>query len=72
MIVVYRNGQRIVITGWRAWLIVGAAVSFAALVVVAAIALLLGIALTIGTILLFAVPLAIVLALIMRAVLPKQ
>jgi hypothetical protein len=72
MIVIYRDGQRTVITGWRAWLIVGAAVSLAALVVVAALGLLLGIALTIGTILLFAVPLAFVLAVIMRAVLPKQ
>jgi hypothetical protein len=44
----------------------------AALVVVAALGLLLGIALTVGTILLFAVPLAFVLAVIMRAVLPKQ
>jgi hypothetical protein len=66
MIVVYRNGERVVIGGWRAWLIVGPAVLVAALIMVALISLMLGIALTVFTILLFVVPLAIGLALVVR------
>ncbi|MDB5600724.1 MAG: hypothetical protein JWN71_2768 [Xanthobacteraceae bacterium] len=66
MIVIYRNGERVVISGWRAWLIVGPAVLVAALIVVALISLMLGIALTIFTVLLFVVPVAIALALLVR------
>jgi hypothetical protein len=67
MVVIYRNGERVVISGWRAWLIVGPAVLIAALVVVALISLLLGLALTIFTVLLFVVPVAIALALLVRS-----
>jgi len=56
MIVIYRNGQRTVITGWRAWLVTAVAVSIAAL----------------SVILLFAIPVAIALALIANAVMPKR
>ena len=71
MIVINRNGQRTVITGWRAWLIVGPAMLFAALLVVAVISLLLGIAITLGTIVLFGLPLAIVLGLIVHFLAPS-
>jgi hypothetical protein len=66
MLVIYRNGKRVVVSGWRAWLIVAPAVLIAALVVVAVISLLLGIALTVFTVLLFVVPVAIALALLVR------
>jgi len=72
MIVIERDGRRTVISGWRAWLIYGTVGALAALILVAVIGLILGIALTIGTFLLFALPLAFVFALIMRALLPKQ
>jgi hypothetical protein len=72
MIVIYRNGERVVLSGWRAWLIVGPAVLIAALIVVAAISLLLGLALTIFTVLLFVIPVAIVLALLVRVFSPKR
>jgi hypothetical protein len=60
MIVIYRNGERQVISGWREWLmwIVGAAV-FAVVV-----SLMLGLALTLFTIAIFTIPIAFVLALI--------
>ena len=48
MIVIYRNGVRTVLTGWRAWL------------------LMLGFALTLLTLALFALPLAILLALLIQ------
>jgi hypothetical protein len=72
MIVVYRNGQRTVITGWRAWLIVGSAMLLAAVVTLAVVSLLLGIAITVATIALFGLPLAIALALILRFFQPKR
>lgn len=60
MIVLYRNGEKTVITGWRAWLILLAV----ALGVVVIGALVLGFALTLLTLALFAIPVAIGLALI--------
>lgn len=60
MIVINRNGERQVITGWREWLIWLAA--GAVLVVLGCLAL--GFALTLFTIAIFTLPLAIVLALI--------
>ena len=71
MIVIYRNGERVLITGWRAWLMTAVGVLLVALAVVMVATLLLGFALTIGTILLFAVPLAVVLGLIARLVMPR-
>ncbi len=60
MIIFYKNGEQRVITGWREWLIwLAAAVS---LVVLACLAL--GFALTLFTIAIFALPVAIVLALL--------
>ena len=60
MIVLYRNGEQRVITGWREWLIWLA--TGVILVVLACLAL--GFALTLFTIAVFALPVAIVLALI--------
>ncbi len=60
MIVLYRNGEQRVITGWREWLIWLAAGVI--LVVLACLAL--GVALTLFTIAIFALPVAIVLALL--------
>ncbi len=60
MIVLYRNGERQVISGWREWLIwIAAAAIF---VVVACLAL--GFALTLFTVAIFTIPIAFVLALI--------
>jgi hypothetical protein len=64
MIVIQRNGQTTVITGWQAWLI-GAAAFVVATALVAVFAFVwLGIALTVGALLLIAVPVAIGIALI--------
>lgn len=60
MIVIYRNGERQVISGWREWLIWIAA----ALMIVVLGSLMLGLALTFFTIFLFALPIALGLALI--------
>jgi hypothetical protein len=66
MLVVYRNGQRTVIRGWRAWLIFLSAALLAALILVTLISLLLGVALTATVFVLFGLPLAIALALILQ------
>lgn len=60
MIVLYRNGEKTVITGWRAWLILLAVA--VGLVVIGA--LLLGFALTLVSLAIFAIPVAVVLALV--------
>ena len=60
MIILYRNGEKRVISGWREWLIWLAVA--AVIVVVGSLAL--GIALTLFTIALFAIPIAVALALI--------
>ncbi len=64
MIVITRNGETTVYTGWRAWLIVGLASIVAAAVIVVVAFLMLGLAITLAAILVFVVPVAIVLALI--------
>lgn len=60
MIIFYKNGEQRIITGWREWLIWLAA--GAILVVLACLAV--GFALTLFTIAIFALPVAIVLALL--------
>jgi hypothetical protein len=64
MIVITRNGQTTVYTGWRAWLIVAAASVATAVAIVVIAFLMFGIAVTLAALLLFAVPLAVVLALV--------
>ena len=59
MIVIYRNGERQVISGWREWLFWLAAA--AVIVVLGCLAL--GFALTLFTVAIFALPIALVLAL---------
>jgi hypothetical protein len=64
MIVIQRNGQTTVISGWRAWLI-GAAVSLVAILVIGLVAfVMLGVALTVGAVLLVVVPVVAGVALI--------
>lgn len=60
MIVIYRNGERQVISGWREWLFWLAAA--AVIVVLGCLAL--GFALTLFTVAIFALPIALVLALL--------
>lgn len=60
MIVIYRNGERQVISGWREWLIWIAAA--AVLVVLTLLGL--GLALTFFTIAIFTIPVAFVLFLV--------
>ncbi|MGH6768293.1 MAG: hypothetical protein ACRECO_04645 [Xanthobacteraceae bacterium] len=64
MIVINRNGQRTVITGWREWVILLPAMFLIALAVLALLGLALGLAATLITLVLIALPVAIVLALI--------
>jgi len=64
MIVITRNGQTTVITGWRAWLI-GTAAFVAATALLFVIAfVMLGVAITVGAVLLIVVPVAIGVALL--------
>jgi hypothetical protein len=71
MVVIYRNGQRTVISGWRAWLMVLPAVLLAALSIIVVFALFLGIALTVATILVFGLPIAAALALVVYLMRPR-
>lgn len=67
MIVINRNGQAVVITGWRAWLI-GAVAFVAGVLLFGVIAfVMLGVAITLGAVLLIAVPTAIVVAFLASA-----
>jgi hypothetical protein len=67
MIVINRNGQPTVITGWRAWLI-GAVAFVAGVLLFGVIAFfMLGVAVTVGAILLIAVPAAIIVAFLASA-----
>ena len=67
-IVYYRNGVPVVITGWRAWVIIFAATS----IVVVVGFLMLGVALTLFTLFLFGLPLAIALAFISSLVMARR
>jgi hypothetical protein len=67
MIVIERNGETTVITGWRAWLL-GAGLLVVTTLVVGVVAfLLLGVAITVGAVLMIVVPVAIGLALLASA-----
>jgi hypothetical protein len=72
MIVIVRNGQRIVIGGWQAWLIVVPALLLIAACLVVVLGLVLGIALSVASFLLFAIPVALVLGLIYQAFQPRR
>lgn len=64
MIVVTRNGQTVVLTGWRAWLAGAVALVFAWGAFALVAALVIGIGLTFGTLMLLAVPAVIGVALL--------
>jgi hypothetical protein len=66
------NGNRIVFTGWRAWLLGLPVILFLSMVGVVIVLLAIGAALTLGTILLFGIPIALVAALIVYLVVPRQ
>ena len=64
MIVIQRNGETTVITGWRAWL-VGAVMFVAATAVIGLVVfLMLGVAITVGAMLMIVVPVAVGVALL--------
>ena len=71
MIVIQRNGQTTVITGWRAWVL--AAVLFVGLTLLMAVIafVVLGIAVTLGAALLIVVPVAIGVAIIASLFQPR-
>jgi hypothetical protein len=62
MIVIEKNGQRTVVTGWRAWLL-AIGVTLSAVALLGALAFVfLGMALTVGAVMLVVLPLAIIAA----------
>jgi hypothetical protein len=67
MIVIERNGQTTVITGWRAWLIGAVAFAGATLLLALLAFVAFGLAITVGAVLLIAVPVAIGVALVASA-----
>lgn len=64
MIVISRNGERVVITGWRAWLVGALAVVVAWLVLALFLFAWIGAAITVGLILLLAAPALLIAALL--------
>jgi hypothetical protein len=64
MIVIQRNGETTVITGWRAWLIGAAAFVVATLLIGVLAFVVLGVAITVGAVLMIVIPVAVGLALI--------
>ena len=64
MIVIQRNGQTTVITGWRAWLVGAVAFVVATLLTGLMVFVLLGVAVTVGAVLMIVIPVAVGLALI--------
>lgn len=67
MIVINRNGQPTVITGWRAWLIGAVAFVAGVLLFGVIVFVMLGVAITVGAVLLVVVPTAIVIAFLASA-----
>lgn len=72
MIVITRNGQTTVITGWKAWLIGAVAFVVTTALVALFVFVALGIALTATVLLFIAVPVAIGVALIGSAFRPRS
>ena len=64
MIVIQRNGQATVITGWRAWLVGAVAFVVATLLMAVMVFVMLGVAITVGAVLMIVIPVAVGLALI--------
>jgi hypothetical protein len=72
MIVIVRNGRRVVISGWQAWLVALPVLLLVAALVVVVLGLVLGIALSVASFLLFAIPVLLVLGLIFQALQPRR
>jgi uncharacterized membrane protein len=66
MIVINRNGQRTVITGWREWAVMLPAMFLIAVLILALFFFLLSVAFTVMTLLLIGVPIAVILVLIVQ------
>jgi hypothetical protein len=64
MIVIQRNGQATVITGWRAWLVGAVAFVVATLLMAVMVFVMLGVAITVGAVLMIVIPVAVGLGLI--------
>jgi hypothetical protein len=64
MIVIQRNGQATVITGWRAWLVGAVAFIVAILLMAVMVFVMLGVAITVGAVLMIVIPVAVGLGLI--------
>jgi hypothetical protein len=66
------DNKKILITGWRAWLIGLPILAVVAIVLAAVAMLVLGVALTVGTVLLIGVPIALLLWVLARLVFPRN
>jgi hypothetical protein len=64
MIVIQRNGQTTVVTGWRAWLLGAAAFAVVSVVLALVFFVVLGVAITVGAVLLIVIPVLIGIALL--------
>jgi hypothetical protein len=67
MLVIQRNGQTTVITGWRAWLLGGVALAGTALLLAAITFVMVGVAVTLGVVLMIVLPLVIGAAILASA-----
>lgn len=64
MIVISRNGQTTIVTGWRAWLLGSAAIGLAWLVLAAIMFIWIGAAVTLAAILLLTIPAVLIAAMV--------
>lgn len=64
MIVISRNGQTTIVTGWRAWLLGSAAIGLAWLVLAAIMFIWIGAAVTLAAVLLLAIPAVLIAAMV--------
>jgi hypothetical protein len=64
MIVIRRNGETTLITGWRAWLLGAGALLAAWLVLALVVFALIGVAITVGVVLLLLIPAVAIVALV--------
>jgi hypothetical protein len=72
MIVITRNGQTTVVTGWRAWLMGAVAFLVACGLLFLIAFVVLGVAITVGAVLMIVVPVAIGIALIGSLLRPRM
>jgi hypothetical protein len=72
MLVIQRNGQTTVITGWRAWLLAAVLIVGLTLLFAVVVFLVLGIAITVGAVLLIVVPVALGVAILASLFQPRS